>query len=118
MMPRMVERSHQRFPASLPGALLVYDRPHFIRSVDLSRNGCRIQNTVPLVPGMIIDVFLVPPGEDKLIVIVIHAAAVRWIGVEGIGIEFQAVTPHHRDCLDLVINQLKKPRTGGYSCPR
>ena len=116
MVLKMVERNYQRFSASLPGAIMAHDRPHFIQSVDLSRNGCRIQNTVPLVPGMIIDVFLVPPGEVKPIVI--HAAAVRWTGVEGIGIEFQAVAPYHRDRLDLVINQLKKPRTSGYSCPR
>ena len=105
----MIERSHQRFPVSLSGALFAYDKwgPDAIRSVDLSRNGCRIENTVQVVPGMNIALFLFPPGED--IPIVIHDAKVRWSGAEGIGIEFHTVADHYRDRLDLLINQLKKP---------
>jgi len=104
----MVERSHQRFPVSLGGALFAYDKsvPDVIRSVDLSRNGCRIENTVQVVQGMNIALFLIPPGED--IPIVIHDAKVRWSGAEGIGIEFHTVTDHYRDRLELLINQLKQ----------
>jgi len=102
----MVERSHQRFPTSLPGALMAPDGPHIIRSMDLSRSGCRIQNTVQLVPGMTISLFLVPPGEDTPIVI--QDANVRWAGAEGIGIEFQAVEFQNLQRLDLLIDQLRK----------
>src|SRR5215813_7903825 len=93
----MIERSHQRFHISLSGALFAYDKvgPDTIRSVDLSRNGCRIENTVQLVPGMSIALFLLPPGEDTPIVI--HDAKVRWSGTAGIGIEFHTVADHYRD---------------------
>src|SRR5262245_348653 len=106
----MIERSHQRFPASLPGALMAHDGPHVIRSVDLSRNGCRIENTVQLISGTSVGLFLVPPGED--IALVIRDAEVRWSCAEGIGIEFQAVADHERDRLDLLINQIKKQHPG------
>jgi hypothetical protein len=105
----LVERSHQRFPVSLSGALFAYDQwgPDTIRSVDLSRNGCRIENTVQVVPGMNIALLLLTPGED--IPIVIHDAKVRWSGAEGIGIEFHTVADPYRARLDLLINQLKSP---------
>src|SRR6185312_4479440 len=103
----MVERSYQRFPVSLSGALYAYDKwgPYTIRLVDLSRNGCRIENTAQIVPGMNIALFLLPPGED--IPILIHDAKVRWSGTGGIGIEFYTVADHYRDRLDLLLNQLK-----------
>jgi PilZ domain len=105
----MVERSHQRFPVFLSGALYAYDKwgPYTIRLVDLSRNGCRIENTAQIVPGMNIALFLLPPGED--IPILIHDAKVRWSGAEGIGIEFHTVADLYRDRLVLLINQLRKP---------
>ena len=105
----MVERSHQRFPACLSGALFAYGKwgPDTIRSVDLSRNGCRIENTVQVVPGMDIALFFLPPGED--IPIVIHDAKVRWAGTQGIGIEFHTVADHYRDRLEVLLNQLKRP---------
>ena len=103
----MVERSYERFPASLPGALLSYNHgSHIIRSVDLSRNGCRIANTVQVVPGMNIALFLIPLGDERLILI--QDAMVRWCGAAGIGIEFQVVAEQYRDRLDALINQLKK----------
>lgn len=104
----MVERSHQRFSVSLSGAIYAHSQwgPDTIRLVDLSRNGCRIENTVQVVPGMNIALFLIPPGEE--IPIVIHDAKVRWSGSEGIGIEFHTVVDHYRDRLDVLINQLKR----------
>jgi hypothetical protein len=102
----MIERSYQRVPVSLPGSLVMYDGPHVVRSVDLSRTGCRIRNTVRVAPGMVIDLLIFPPGEDAPIVI--QQAMVRWSGDEGIGIEFQAVSLHHQDRLDVLLNHLKK----------
>src|SRR5262245_24662689 len=103
----MIERSYQRFPASFPGAVLADNGTHIIQSVDLSRKGCRIQNTAQLDPGMSVDLLLFPPGEEMPIVIL--DARVRWSGAEGIGIQFQAVADHHQETLDLLINKLKKP---------
>ena len=102
----MIERTFQRFPASLPGTLLAGDEEHVIRSVDLSRNGCRIQITVSLVPGMTVDLVLFPGGHEP---IALKTAKVRWSGAEGIGIEFQEIPFEHLHRLDLLINQLKKP---------
>ena len=102
----IVERQHQRFPASLPGALMASDGPHIIRSVDISRNGCRIQNTVELVPGTSAALLLFPPEE--VTPLVIPQAMVRWSGVEGVGIEFQAVEFRSLQRLDLLINRLKE----------
>ncbi|HJT22584.1 MAG TPA: PilZ domain-containing protein [Nitrospira sp.] len=102
----MIARSYRRVPASLPGTLVMYDGPHVVRSVDLSRNGCRIRNNVRVAPGMVIDLLIFPPGEDSPILI--HEAMVRWSGDEGIGIEFQAVSLHHQDRLDLLIKNLQK----------
>src|SRR5262249_5651768 len=105
--PKMIERSSQRFHVYFPGTLAAYDEgPHVIRWLDLSRNGCRIENTVPVVPGMKITLFLIPPGEDMPILI--HDAMVRWAKGNSIGIEFHSVADHHRGRLDLLINQLKK----------
>ena len=60
MLPSvMVERGRQPSPVSLSGALSPIDEggPDAIRSVDLSRNGCRIENAVQVVPGMNIALF-------------------------------------------------------------
>ncbi|BFU94961.1 MAG: conserved protein of unknown function [Nitrospira sp.] len=102
----MIERRYQRYPVSLPCALLAHDGPHITRSVDLSSKGCRIQNTVRVVPNMVIDLLLFT-GDD--LPIAIQSANVRWCGAEGIGIEFQALASYHQQRLNLLLNQLKKP---------
>lgn len=102
----MVVRQHPRFPALFAGTLVYQNRAHAItKSVDLSRNGCRLKSTARVAAGMRVDLLLYVPGED--IPLLIQRATVRWSGAHGIGIEFQPLASHHQERLDTVVRQLE-----------
>lgn len=100
----MVERQCPRFPAMLSGELVHSSRPHAIKSVDLSLKGCRLQNTVHVVPGMLVDLRLYAFGEKMPWLI--QGAMVRWSNTQGIGIEFQHLPLNLQTRLELLVSQL------------
>lgn len=78
---------------------------HPIRSLDLSRKGCRLQSLAHVAAGMMVDLWLYVPGED--VPLLIQQAMVRWSGTQGIGLEFQSLASHHQRRLDLVVRRLE-----------
>jgi hypothetical protein len=102
----MMVRQCPRYPASFPGTLVYQNQPATTKSLDLSRKGCRLRNTAPVIAGMHVDLVLYVPGED--IPLLIRKAMVRWSGAQGIGLEFQPLASPHQARLDIVLRQLER----------
>jgi hypothetical protein len=101
----MIERLYPRYTAKFLGMLVHQEQTYEITSLDLSRKGCRLENTFHAVPGMPVDILLYPPGKKMPLLML--GAMVRWSAPQGIGVEFQPLPLHHQDHLDLVIRELE-----------
>ena len=102
----MVVRKHPRFHASFSGTVTHQRQSHAIsKSLDLSRKGCRVQSAFPAFAGMKVDLQLHLP--DTGTPIHIRGAIVRWVGSQGIGIEFPPLTSPSQQQLEGTIRQLE-----------
>ncbi|HEU4686654.1 MAG TPA: PilZ domain-containing protein [Nitrospira sp.] len=98
----MVDRQELRFRVSLGGKLVSGHDPYAVQFIDISRKGCRIKNTVRVVPGERVDLFLYRP--DQTTPLFIMGAVIRWANRNGIGIEFQDIAPACQESLDLLVS--------------
>lgn len=102
----MVVRKHPRFPASFSGMVIHRRQSHTIsQSLDLSRKGCRVQNSFPAFAGMRVDLHLNLP--DLPTPLHIRGAIVRWAGSQGIGIEFPPLPSPSEQQLEEIIRRLE-----------
>jgi hypothetical protein len=102
----MVVRKHPRFPASFTGVVIHRRESHPIsKSMDLSRKGCRVQSTFPAFTGMKVDLQLNLP--DLSAPLHIRGAVVRWVGSQGIGIEFPSLPFPDEEQLEGIIRRLE-----------
>ncbi len=108
----MVVRKHPRFYASFSGSVIHQRRSHTInKSLDLSRKGCRVQSTVQAFVGMKVDLQLYLQNSQTPMLI--QNAIVRWVGSQGIGIEFPPLTSPDQQQLEGTIQQLEATAARG-----
>ncbi len=101
----MVVRKFPRFPLTVPSTVIQRDKMRYKASLkDLSLKGCRIESVIRPFTGMQLELHLQLPGETTPLTI--NNAAVRWTGLHGIGLEFLAVAPPHKDRLSRIIGHL------------
>lgn len=99
-------RQQLRFPVNFSGTLAHQDDLYLItKSLDLSRNGCRVESPFQATEGMKVNLLLsLPEGETPIL---IEDAVVRWCGTREIGIEFQSVSPLYEGRLDRTVQRLE-----------
>lgn len=103
----MVTRKHRRFLVSMPSILVQRDQFQHKGSVrDLSAKGCRVESLITPFTGMQVTLLLHIPGEP--VPLKIENAAVRWCGLQGIGMEFLVVAEPEQVRLGRYIQQLEK----------
>jgi hypothetical protein len=73
---------------------------------DLSAKGCRVESLITPFTGMQVTLLLQLPGEAAPLKI--ENAAVRWCGMQGIGMEFLVVAEPEQLRLGRFIQQLEK----------
>lgn len=103
----MVTRKHRRFLVSLPSTVVQRDQFRHKGSIrDLSTKGCRVESLITPFTGMQVTLLLQLPGEAAPLKI--ENAAVRWCGMQGIGMEFLVVAEPEQLRLGRFIQQLEK----------
>ena len=103
----MVTRKHRRFLVSLPSTVVQRDQFRHKGAIrDLSAKGCRVESLITPFTGMQVTLLLHLPGEAAPLKI--ENAAVRWCGMQGIGIEFLVVAEPEQLRLGRFIQQLEK----------
>ena len=103
----MVTRKHRRFLVSLPSTLVQRDQFRHKGAIrDLSAKGCRVESLITPFTGMQVTLLLQLPGDSAPLKI--ENAAVRWCGMQGIGMEFLVVAEPEQVRLGRFIQQLEK----------
>ena len=103
----MVTRKHRRFLVSLPSTVVQRDQFRHKGAIrDLSAKGCRVESLITPFTGMQVTLLLQLPGEA--VPWKIENAAVRWCGMQGIGMEFLVVAEPEQLRLGRFIQQLEK----------
>ena len=103
----MVTRKHRRFLVSLPSTVVQRDQFRHKGAIrDLSAKGCRVESLITPFTGMQVTLLLQLPGEA--VPLKIENAAVRWCGMQGIGMEFLVVAEPEQLRLGRFIQQLEK----------
>jgi hypothetical protein len=103
----VVTRKHRRFLVSLPSTVVQRDQFRHKGAIrDLSAKGCRVESLITPFTGMQVTLLLQLPGEA--VPLKIENAAVRWCGMQGIGMEFLVVAEPEQLRLGRFIQQLEK----------
>jgi len=90
----------------MPSVLVQRDQFRHKGSIrDLSAKGCRVESLITPFTGMQLTLLLHLPGES--VPLKIENAAVRWCGVQGIGMEFLVVAEPEQARLGRFIQQLE-----------
>ena len=103
----MVTRKHRRFLVSLPSTVVQRDQFRHKGAIrDLSAKGCRVESLITPFTGMQVTLLLHLPGEAAPLKI--ENAAVRWCGMQWVGMEFLVVAEPEQLRLGRFIQQLEK----------